>query len=609
MHKRASHFYEFGPFRVDAVERLLTCADRPLPLTPKAFETLLTLVENSGRVVGKDELMIRVWPDTYVEEANLTQNIFTLRKVLGEKKGECRYIETVPRRGYRFVAGIREVKDGEVVSPGGMDSATNVVAGEVSQTASRGKALAVLPFRIISPRNNDEYLGFGLADALITKLSNLPQLTVRPTSAVSKYIGGVQDLISTGRELRVDLALEGSIQRYGKKLRATLQLVSIPEGSALWAKEFDVRFTDILTVEDSISERVIATLPLELAGKEKLYLTRQYTRDNEAYKHYLKGRFFWDRSRLFRKKQQTAQALRRSVAHFEQAISIDSNYALAYAGLSDSHLLLSTSNVLLPNECLLSAKEAALKALEIDGTLAEAHCSLATAHILYDWDLPAAEREYRRALELNPNYVTAHHWYAKYLAKMGRYLEAMSEIRRAHELDPLSLLIITEMGRLSFFARQYEQAIEHCLEALDMDQNLNPAHAVLGLAYVETGLYDEAIRHARKLICALSDDIEPMAFVGYIYGRAGRMEEARKILEEWESVSSPTLVPPFYRAVIHAGLGEKEQALAWLEKAYEDRSYLLTYLNIPILDSLRSYPKFISLLKRIGFRDQVNAKS
>jgi DNA-binding winged helix-turn-helix (wHTH) protein/tetratricopeptide (TPR) repeat protein len=601
MDKRSSHFYEFGPFRVDAVERLLTGDGVLLPLTPKAFETLLALVENSGRVVGRDELIVRVWPDTCVEEANLTQNVFTLRKVLGEKKRECRYIETVPRRGYRFVASVREVKDEVIVSLRGMEFETKVVAGEGSQTGTKGKALAVLPFRIISPRNNDEYLGFGLADALITKLSNLRQLTVRPTSAVAKYIGGVQDLISTGRELRVDLALEGSIQKYGKKLRVTVQLVSIPEGSALWAEKFDVRFTDILSVEDSISERVTATLPLELASEEKLYLTRQYTRKDKAYKHYLKGRFFWNKSRFFRKKQRTAQALRRSAEYFEQAINIDSNYALAYAGLSDSYILLSTSNVFLPNQCLLSAKKAALKALAIDGALAEAHCSLATVHTLYDWDWPAAEREYRRALELNPNYVTAHHWYAKYLAKMGRYVEAISEIKRAHELDPLSLLIITEIGRLSFFARKYDQAIEHCLEALDMDRNLNPAHAVLGLACVEKGLYDEALRHARKLLCALRDDIEPMAFVGYIYGRAGRILEVRKILGEWESVSASTLISPFYRAVIYAGLGENNQALAWLEKACEDRSYLLTYLNIPIFDSLRSSPKFIYLLKKVGF--------
>jgi DNA-binding winged helix-turn-helix (wHTH) protein/tetratricopeptide (TPR) repeat protein len=597
MDKKPSHFYKFGPFLMDAIDRVLTSDGVPVPLAPKAFETLLALVEHRGRLIVKDELMTRVWPNTHVEEANLTQNVFTLRKVLGEKTGEGRYIETVPRRGYRFVASVREIKDEDVASSGAIPTGSHHVADKCYRAGE--KSIAVLPFRIIGPRTHDEYLGLGLADALITKLSNLRQLAVRPTSAVCNYVGEGQDPISVGRELRVDSVLEGSVQKIGERLRLTVQLVSVAEGSTLWAEKFDERFTDIFALEDSISEQVARTLTLKLANEEKLYLKRPHTRSSKAYKHYLKGRFFWNKSRFFWKKQRTAQALRQSVEFFEQAIKTDANYALAYAGLADSYILLSTFNVMLPDECLLLAKKAALKALEVDGRLAEAHCSLATVHTLYDWDWLAAKREYELALELNPHYVTARHWYAKYLAKVGNHAAAMSEINQAQELDPLSLVLMTETGRLSFFARRYDQAIEQCLEALDMEQNFRSAHAILALAYTEKGLHEEALKHSRKLIRALVDDIEPMAFVGYTYGRAGRIEEARKVLEGWDKLPSSTFIAPFYKAVIHVGIEEDKQALELLEKAYEERSYLLTYLNLPVFDSLHSSPKFVDLLKRV----------
>ncbi|HEY0546546.1 MAG TPA: winged helix-turn-helix domain-containing protein [Pyrinomonadaceae bacterium] len=599
MTSRGIYAYEFGPFHLNVAERLLLRNNQLVSLPPKTLSILLLLVRKKGHLVEKDELMGEVWPDSIVEDNNLTVSMSVLRKALGESQGRHEYIETIPRRGYRFVASVKEIQDEDAAPPRVMHATTHAAEGKRQRIEEREKSIAVLPFRIIGARAEEEYLGVGLADALITKLSNLRQLAVRPTSAVSKYTGGIQDPVSVGRELQVDSVIEGTIQKIGKRLRVTVQLVSIPEGLSLWAEKFDERFTDIFILEDSISEQIMSTLLLKLTHQEKLHLARQHTKNPEAYKQYLKGRFFWNKSRFFRNKR-AAQELKKSIEHFEQAITIDRNYGLAYAGLSDSYIVLSATHLLPPNDCLLLAKKAALQALKIDETIAEAHCSLATVRTLYDWDWSGAEPEYKRAIQLNPNYITAHHWYAKYLAKMECYPEAISEIERALELDPLSLVIFTERGRLLYFARQYDRAIEQCLEALQMDPNLNSAHAILGLAYAEKGMYKEAIKHSIKLLNALGDDIEPVAFVAYVYGKAGRIDKAREVFEEWQSLDSSRLISPFYMAVIYTGMGEQAQALAWLERAYAEHTYLLTYINIPIFDSLRSDQKYIDLLERLS---------
>lgn len=570
--------------------------DVNVPLTPKSFATLLTLVENNGRIVEKEQLMKKVWPDTCVEEANLAQHIFILRKLLDGGDEGNRYIETIPKRGYRFIASVKEIHDKDAAARSLMPGGANVLAGQNPRIGERARSIAVLPFRIIGPQAEDEYLGVGLADALITRLSNLRQLAVRPTSAVCKYLGGAQDPARVGQELDVDSVIEGTIQKLGRRLRVTVQLVSVPEGLSLWAEKFDERFTDIFTLEDSISEQVMSALLLKLTDEERLHFARQQTHNHEAYKQYLKGRFFWNKSRVFRNKH-ALEDLQQSTEHFKQAIGIDPHYALAYAGLSDSYISLSTAEVMPANDCLWLAKEAALKALEIDDTIAEAHCSLATVRELYDWDWHGAELEYKRAIQLNPGYLTAHHWYAKYLAKVGRHTEAIDAIAHALELDPLSFVIIIERARLHYFARQYEQAIEQSLDALDMDPSLNSAHAILALAYAGTGNYKEAIKHAKKMLQASGNNSEPMAFVAYVYGKSGQIKKALEVFEDWKRSAGSKFISPFYRAVICIGTGEQEQALSWLERAYEERACLLTYLSIPIFDSLRTEPKFADILK------------
>jgi DNA-binding winged helix-turn-helix (wHTH) protein/tetratricopeptide (TPR) repeat protein len=590
--------YEFGSFYLDVAERMLLHQGLKIHLPPQIFDILLLLIRERGHLVEKDVLMRSIWANRIVEDNNLTVSMSLLRKAIGEGNGEHKYIETIPRRGYRFVASVKEVQHEAAASPAVVPAGTNAAGGHSQRIKAKEKSIAVLPFRIIGAKAEDEYLGIGMADALITKLSNLRQLAVRPTSAIYKYAGVVQDPVSLGQELQVDSVIEGTIQKLGKKLRVTVQLVSIPEGLSIWAEKFDERFTNIFTLEDSISERVLSALLLKLTNEEKSHLVRQRTKNNEAYKQYLKGRFFWSKSRFYRNKRAEQDSVQ-SIKHFEQAIMIDPDYGLAHAALSDSYILLSGFNVRPPNDCLLLAKKAALKAMELDDSIAEAHLALARVLSLYDSDPLLAEVEFKRALQIKPSYITAHQWYAKFLAKMGRFQEALSEIDLAHEIDPVSMVVIAERGRILYFARRYDEAIEQCLEALHLDPKLNSARSILGLAYTEMGMYKEAIKHSEKLLSALGDDAEPMAFVAYTYGRAGQMEKAREVLGKCQELVNSRRISPFHMAVIYTGMGENEQALAWLEKTYEEDHFLLNYIMMPNFDSLRSEPRFVDLLKRI----------
>jgi DNA-binding winged helix-turn-helix (wHTH) protein len=371
MSNRFSRVYEFGSFRLNATEGLLLCDGSPVPLAPKAFAILSVLVEKGGRLVEKSELMEVVWPDTFVEESNLTQNIFTLRKLLGKDAHGRSYIETVSRRGYRFTAEVKELRDE------GLPTAERSNGVALSGGGSRAlTSIAVLPFSLIGEESGDEYLKLGMADALITRLGNIRKLILRPTSAVRKYVSHEQDSIRLGQKLGVDAVLEGTIRRRGEHVRITVQLVSVSGETMLWAERFDEKFTDIFAVEDSISEQVAAALILKLTGDEKRRLTKRYTEDVEAYQAYLKGRYFWNK--------RTEEEMRKGVKYFRQAIELDPLYALAYAGLADSYNVLGIYNASAPRETFPKAKAAALKALEIDDALAEAHTSLASVLQFFD---------------------------------------------------------------------------------------------------------------------------------------------------------------------------------------------------------------------------------
>jgi serine/threonine-protein kinase len=455
------------------------------------------------------------------------------------------------------------------------------------------KSIAVLPFKPLVAESRDESLELGMADTLITKLSNISQLIVRPTSAVRKYTGLEQDPVTAGREQRVDAVLEGNIQRSNERIRVTVRLMSVKDGSPLWAGQFDEKLTDLFAVQDSISEQVAGALAVKLTGEERGLLRKRYTEDSEAYQLCLKGRYFWS--------QRTEEGLKKGIEYFQQAIALDPAYALAYSGLADSYTTLGYLSYLAPNDSFPRAKEAATKAVELDPTLAEPHTSLAYAKLYYDWDWEGAEREFKQAIALNPNYATGHHWYSVFLTAMERPDEARIEIKRAQELDPLSLIINTDVGFEMSYARHYDQAIEQLQTTLEMNPKFPLARLWLGRAYQQKGKYEEAIAEFEEAEAALPNWVVTIAGTGYVYGIWGKKREAQKVLDQLNRLSKQKYVTPYGVALVYAGLGEKDQAFAWLDKAYKDRSHWLVWSKLdPRWDGLRSDSRFTDLLRRVG---------
>ena len=592
--------YEFGPFRLHSGTRRLLRDGQPVVLTAKAFDTLLALVEHCGRLVEKDELMRWLWPDTVVEEANLTQTIFMLRKVLGERPGEHSYIATIPRRGYQFVASVREAPpaDRSATLRSSATAAAEVGTVPERRTAAGAptRSLAVLPFTSLAPEGGDEYLGLGMADALITRLGNIREIIVRPTSAVRRYVGVTPDAATAGRELAVDAVLEGFVQRAGERIRVSVQLISVQAAAPFWGEWFDEKFTDIFSLEDSISQRIAGALSANLTGEEKRRLTKRYTHDPAAYESYLKGRFHWNR--------RSEDDLKKAIAHFERAVEQDPGYALAYSGLADCHTLLGSAgyDAEPPREAFAKARSAAMKALEIDQDLAEAQTSLALVRFRMDWDWAGAERAFSRAIELNPGHASAHHFLSLLLSALERADEAIVSIRRARELDPLSLIIGTAVGRVHHFARQYDRAIEACRKTLEMEPAFAGAHLDLGLACLQKSMFGEAVDELRQALTLSGERSTVLAVLGYAYALSGERAAALQTLDQLHERARQHHVPSLHTAYVHIGLGNFDRAFDWMEKGYQERAGLLVYLKVePIFDPLRSDPRFAALLRGLQF--------
>lgn len=581
--------YEFEPFSLNATERLLLRDGRVVPLKPKILDLLLALVEHSGHILGNDVLMKQVWPDSFVEESNLTVSISALRKVLGKGKDGRAYIENIPKRGYRFVAC--------VVTLDNPAYQRNLPADGKRQAGSGRPLIAVLPFKHIGSNEDDAYLGLGITDALITRLSNVRQVIVRPTSAVRKYQEAL-DPITAGQELRVESVLDGSIRRSGKRIRVTVQMISIADGASLWADKFDEEFTDIFDVEDSISEQMTKALMLRLTREEKELLGKHHTKDTQAYQAYWRGRYCSEK--------RMSDSLKKAIEYFQQAIEIDPNYALAYCGLADSYIYVSALHVLSPKQYLPKAEEAALKAIELDDTLAEAHTALGL-YKTQTWDWSNAEREFRRAIELNPNYAVAHQRYATCLRLMGRFNEAEIEIRKALELNPLSSSCHINLGFQFLYTRQYDRAIEQLRGLAEWEPNLVSIYVLLGLAYEQKKMHEAAITEYKKALNLKILDIEISAYIGCSYATFGRKDKAQKVLEELMEVSPQRYVEPFFIALLYTSLGQTDEAFVWLEKAYEEHFLGMGVLKIdPMLDRLRDDPRFESLLERMGLANDLN---
>ena len=638
MSKQKRQVYEFDNFRLDAGERLLWRDGEPVMLPSKAFDLLLVLIENKGRLVDKKELYQKVWADQVVEDSNLTVQMSAIRKALSDRDPQRnpRYIATVAGRGYRFVADVasldedrvatetetvarivverEETSDAEPLPQAVSSRRTALAVGVVSliavallvyfllskratpiplTSASQIKSIAVLPFKPLLAESRDESLEMGMADTLIARLSNIREIRVRPISAVRRYAGLEQDAAAAGQEQKVEAVVDGQIQKSGDRIRVTVRLVSVDSGATLWTETFDDKLTDIFTVEDSISERVAGMLAVKLTGEESALVAKHSTNNSEAYQLYLKGRFFWNK--------RTGDGIRKGIAYLDQAVKEDPNYALAYAGLAESYVLLANYSDSTPQEAYSKARTAATEALKLNDGLAEAHSALAYIKSGYDWDFAGAEREYQRAIELNSNYPTARAWYAEFLGLMGRSTESIAEMRRALELEPLSLNINLELGDMLFFARRYDPAIEQYRKTLDLDSNFVRAHIQLGQVYGQKAQYEEAISELKKAISLNSEDNYAIQLLGYTYAISGRTNEAYKALEELKK-RAKTHVLPYDFAVIYAGLGQKDQAFEWLEKAYTERDEGLLYLKVDaVLDSLRSDPRFAHLVRRVGF--------
>jgi serine/threonine protein kinase/tetratricopeptide (TPR) repeat protein len=453
-------------------------------------------------------------------------------------------------------------------------------------------SLAVLPFVNVGGNPGSEYLSDGITESIINNLSQLPKVSVRSFSSVARYKNKDVDPQEAGRALKVQAVLTGRLVHNGDQVAINTELVEVRDNRQIWGGQYNPKVSDTLSIQEQISREISDKLRLRLSGEDKQRMTRGATEDRAAYQLYLQGRYQWNK--------QTLEGLQESIDYFQQAVQKDPRYALAYAGQADSYAQLADFNVLPTREVLPKVKSAAARSLELDEAGAEAHTSLAWARF-HEWDWAGAEKEFKRAIELNPSYPTAHSWYGEYLMVQGRFDEALVEMNRASDLNPLSPALNLALGYRFYYAHQYPEAVEQIQKTLAMDAKFVPAHVFLGRAYEQKGTYPEAIAEMRKALELSEGDTNELAAVGHAYAVAHQAGEAKKILDQLKERSQQTYVQPSLIALIHVGLGDKNQAFDWLQKAYEDRSAGLLYLKVdPAFDGVRSDPRFIDLLRRVG---------
>ena len=580
MERPQTYIYEFDDFRVDPGRRLLLEGDgRPLPLTPKAFDTLIYLVQHSDVVLGKETLMRAIWGETAVEENNLNQCISALRRALGEKRAEHRYIVTVPGRGYRFVAPVTKRKPPVIAS-----------------SAESIPSIAVLPFQPLAPNNRDEALEMGMADTLIARLSSIRDVVVRPISSIRKYADLKQDVLAAGRELGVESVLEGSLQRQGKRVRVTVRLLNVSNGASLWAGTFDDEMTDIFALQDAISERVVQALSLELSKEDQSRLVKHYTQSTRAYQLYLKGRYYWWKN--------SPEEFNKSRDYFHRAVEEDPSYALGYCGLNSFYGYGAAWGIMPPDEGWPKAEWAVTKALELDDQLAEAHLDLAALKMVYYLDWVGTEREAKRAIELSPGFDEIHYAYSFFLLVMRRFREAIAEGKRALACNPFSLRISQHLGYALYCARSYDEAIQQYQKAIELDHNDASVREALGDIYERKGQYQEAVEQWTKAALLANDAelVAPLraANTSGAFDKVVRAVAAKRLERLQSSRDSGAYVPAIKFAREHLRAGHPEEALRWLTRACEERNvYSLLIASDPFYDPLRADKRFAKLLRRM----------
>ncbi len=437
-----------------------------------------------------------------------------------------------------------------------------------------------------------EYLSDGLTETLIKNLSQMPNMKVISSSSVFKYKGQDIDPQAIGQTLKVKAVIRGRITQRGENLAISVELVDTGDRSLIWGKTFSRKASDIFALENDIARQVTDGLRLKLSGEDRARLDKQHTNDPEAYRYYLQGRYHWNKVR--------GGALRKAIENFQKAIELDPDYALAYAGIAESWVLGGGVSVP-PNEYILKAKAAAEQALALDDSLVEPRATLAKVRSEYEWRWDEAEAEFKRAIELNPNYATTYIWYADHLMAMRRFEDATAMLRRAYELDPLSLNVNANMGLPLFYAGRYKEAIESFKRALDVDENFLPAHEYLGNAYAASGMYDDAIKEFERVLSVAKGYYPALAMLGYSHAKAGRKAEAEQVLERLVELSKTGHISTHNMLIIYAGLGDVEQAIGWLGKMYEARAGYLIYLKVhPVFATLRSHPRFQDIVNRMN---------
>ena len=607
--------YAFGDFRLDAGRRLLSHqAQGFVPIASRAFDTLLYLVRNPGRVVTKRELMDAVWGEAVVEENNLTQTISTLRQLLGERPDEHRFIVTVSGRGYRFIAPI--TADG-AVPPAAQPPRTRrwliprvVIAGlaavlgiawflstrfEAQPPVKPIKTIAVLPFKPLVQESGDPALELGMADTLIARLGSGGGIIVRPLSSVRKYSALEQDALLAGRELGVDAVLEGSIQRSGDVMRVTTRLLRVSDGSSIWSDQLDQQWSTLFDMQDKLAEQVVAALSLRLTNEERARLTRRHTQSTDAYRSYLLGRYHFLKL--------VPPEIEKSIEYFNGAIQQDPQYALAYEGLAEAYRAMTITGDRRPSEVMPHGKAAALKAIELDDRLDSAWGSLCFIQIWWDWDWPAAEQSCKRAIEINPNGADGHRAYSVLLSDLGRHDQAIVEARRASELDPLALITNAIEGHVLLYAGRNADAAAKLRATLELDANFWIAHLFLGKVHLADNDLPSALAEFRTAQTLSAGNSETLSMVGYTLARSGDRKGAQAALAELLARGKEQYVPPFNVAMLYNGLADTDNTFAWLEQAYADRDVRLTFLKIEKKwDALRSDERFAALAKRMALQ-------
>jgi len=565
----------FGAFEADLSSGELRKNGVKLRLPDQSFQILAMLTESPGQVVTREDLRKSLWPgDTFVDFDNgLNGAILRLRNALGDSAEHPRFIETLPRRGYRFVAPV------ETAAP--------------ATSPPRVESIAVLPLEDLSGEPSQDYFADGMTDALITSLAQIASLRVISRTSAMRFKGTHRSLPEIAQELRVDAVVEGTVVRSENRVRVDAQLILAATDTHLWAASYERDLREIVALQSELARAIAGEIRITLTPGERARLASARVIDPEAYEDYLRGRFHWNK--------RTAEGLRKSLEYYQRSLEKDSSYALAHAGMADCYNMMGYWGVLSPAEVYPLAKSEATAAVEIDESCAEAHTALGWTLFAHDWKWPEAKRELERAIRSNPGYATARQWFSHYWIYQGKKSESLACVKDTLELDPLSLVMNSNAAFMYFFSRDFDAAIEQARKTIELDPHFAPPYLWLGQALEQKALFPEAIQAFETGLVHSERAPFMLAALGHAYAASGKRSAALAILRELEELSLRRYVSPYYFAVLSAGLGEAENSLTCLEHALEDRSTWLAWLKVdPRLDALREQPRFQALLCKIG---------